>query len=66
LLLSVLSVAAFQKMEWTPNGDGPLPSSERYRGKLRTLCDLLDKGQLPPKQPNQNVIQQQCARLREV
>ena len=62
---SLCVVVAFEKMEWTANGDGPLPSSERYREKLRKLCDLLDKGQLPPKQPNRNVIKQQCRRLRE-
>jgi hypothetical protein len=51
-------------MQWTPSKDGSLPNSERYRGQLRRLCDLLDKGQLPPSQPKREIAAQ-CKRLRE-
>jgi hypothetical protein len=42
LLLCALSPPARAlDLSWVPTGDGPLPSSENYRGKLRKLCDLI-------------------------
>ena len=51
---------------WTPAGDGPLPLSDNYRSKLRKLCRLLDKDQLPAKmESKRRSIADQCAQLRE-
>ena len=66
LLLLPPPACAQLDASWTPAGDGPLPLSDNYRSKLRKLCRLLDKDQLPAKmESKRRSIADQCAQLRE-